>query len=227
MEPNNKPSPEIVLTALQQDASTRKRQSLALIHTICSEQHAGGSKDFSVATIGKLCAGRGGPSPQAIRNVQGEHYRALLSAWASYADGATRKPPARAESGVADDVLGMIPDAAVRALVGSFLAENRKLKAENMLLKTHSNVVIDRRPVSALSASPSSTGVQVIPPLSTLLEAEVDTLRHAISDELIKNMGWTVDAKTGRVSKGGHTIFRAGFVTGIMKVLDAVKNEGT
>lgn len=219
----SKPSPEALLAALQQDASTRTRQSLTLIHTICSEQHASGSKDFSVATIGKLSSGRGGPSPQAIRNASGEHYRALLSAWASYADGATRKPPARVESGVADDVLDMIPDAAVRALVGSFLAENRKLKAENMLLKTQSNVVIDRRPANALSGSPSATVVQVIPPLTTLMPLEVDALRHAISDEQLKNMGWTVDAKTGRVSKGVHAVFRAGFATAIKKVLDAAR----
>ena len=217
----SKPSPETLLTALQQDASTRTRRSLTLIHAICSEQHASGSNDFSVATIGKLSSGRGGPSPQAIRNVSGKHYRALLSAWAGYADGATRKPPARVESGVADDVLDMIPDAAVRALVGSFLAENRKLKAENMLLKTQSNVVIDRRPAIALSGSPSSTVVQVMPPLSTLMPLEVDALRHAISDEQLKNMGWTVDAKTGRVSKGGRAVFRAGFATAIKKVLDA------
>lgn len=155
--------------------------------------------------------------------MTGENYRALLSAWASYVEGAARKPPARVEPGVADDVLGMIPDAAVRALVGSFLAENRKLKAENMLLKTQANVVIDRRPASVLPASQSPAGVQVILPLGTLMSVEVDALGHAISDELLKNMGWTVDAKTGRVSKGGHAIFRAGFVTGIKKVLDAVK----
>ena len=219
----SKPSPETLLAALQQDASTRTRQSLTLIHSICGEQHASGSKDFSVATIGKMSSGRGGPSPQAIRNVSGEHYRALLSAWASYADGATRKPPARVESGVADDVLDMIADAAVRALVGSFLAENRKLKAENMLLKTQANVVIDRRPVSALSGLPSSTVVQVIPPLSILMPLEVDALRHAISDEQLENMGWTVDAKTGRVSKGGRAVFRAGFATAIKKVLDAAR----
>jgi len=219
----NRPSPETLLAALQQNASTRTRQSLTLIHDICSEQHASGSKDFSVATIGKLSSGRGGPSPQAIRNVSGEHYRALLSAWAGYADGATRKPPARVESGVADDVLDMIPDSAVRALVGSFLAENRKLKAENMLLKTQANVVIDRRPAIALSGSPASTVVQVMPPLSTLMPLEVDALRHAISDEQLTNMGWTVDAKTGRVSKGDRAVFRAGFATAIKKVLDAAR----
>jgi hypothetical protein len=39
--------------------------------------------------------------------------------------------------GVADDALGAIPDAAVRALVSSFLAENHKLKSENTCFSKH------------------------------------------------------------------------------------------
>lgn len=220
---SNKPSPELVLAALQHGATNRTRQSLDLLHAICGEQHEAGSKDFSVATIGRICSERGGPSPQAIRNAAGKHYRALLSAWAVHSEGGTRKPPAGAAPGVADDVLNMIPDAAVRALVGSFLVENRKLKAENNLLKAHSNVVIDRRPRSALTETQSATGVQVVLPLSTLMPLEIEALSHAISSELLNNMGWTADKKTGRISKGGYLVFRAGFVTGIKKVLDAVR----
>jgi hypothetical protein len=216
----HKPSPDDVLTVLQRDATKRTRQSLELIHNLCKEQHTAGNCDFSVATIGRLSAQRGGPSTQAIRNSTGEHYRALLKAWANYVEGASRKPAVRPEPGVADDVLTMIPDASVRAVVGSFLAENRKLRAENTLLKSQVQVVIDRRPNSA-AAQPES-GVQVLPPMSTLLPLEIDALRHAISEELLTKMGWVIDAKTGRVSKGGHAIFRAGFATAIKKVLKAV-----
>ncbi|WNC89444.1 gamma-mobile-trio protein GmtX [Paraburkholderia sp. FT54] len=221
MSPSNL-SPEEVLAALQQDATKRTRQSLELIHTLCKEQYEAGNLDFSVATIGRLSAARGGPSTGAIHNSTGEHYRALLKAWANHANGATRKPAVRPEPGVADDVLAMIPDASVRALVGSFLAENRKLRAENTLLKSQAQVVIDRRPKSAMSESTSQSGVQVLPALSTLLPLEVDALRHALSEELLAKMGWRVDAKTGRVSKDGHAIFRAGFATAIKKVLNAV-----
>lgn len=220
---SNKPTPDAVLAALQEGASTRTKQSLDLIHTICNEQNVLGNRDFSVATIGKLCSARGGPSTQAIRNTTGEHYRTLLSAWATYTSGAARKPAARPDVGVADDVLGMIQDAAVRAIVGSFLAENRKLKSENILLKKNSNVIIDRRPVALPVSSLSSNGMEIILPLSSLMPLEVEALRHAISDDLMKNMGWAVDPKTGRVSKAGHVIFRAGFVTAIKKVLDSVK----
>ena len=201
----------------------RRRQSLDIIHAICREQHECGNRDFSVATIGRLSSGRGGPSTQAIRNTTGEHFRVLLHAWASHVDGAARKPPVRPEPGVADDVLDMIPDAAVRILVGGFLAENRKLRAENTMLKTQVQVVIDQRPASPLSTNQAQQGVQVLPALSTLMPLEIEALRHAISDELRNKMGWTIDAKTGRVSKGGHAIFRPGFAIAIQKVLDAAR----
>jgi hypothetical protein len=218
----NSLAPEDILTTLQQGATKRTRQSLELIHVLCKEQYEAGNLDFSVATIGRLSTARGGPSTQAIRNATGEHYRALLKAWANYSDGAIRKPPVRPEPGVADDVLAMISDPSVRAVVGSFLAENRKLKAENTLLKSQAQVVIDRRPSPAMSAQTSPSGVQVLAPMSTLLPLEVDALRHALSEELLSKMGWTVDAKTGRVSKDGHVIFRTGFATAIKKVLIAV-----
>jgi hypothetical protein len=217
----SKVSPDEVLDALKRDATTRTRNSLDIIYAICREQADAGSRDFSVATIGRLSSRRGGPVTQTIRNLSGEHFRVLLAAWASYVDGATRKPPVRPEPGVADDVLDMIPDASVRALVGSFLAENRRLKAENNLLKRQAQVVIDRRPPSKMSVLEAQTAVQVLSPLSNLLPVEVDALRHAISDELLQKMGWVVDSKTGRVSKGGLAVFRAGFVTAIRKVLDA------
>lgn len=221
----NKPLPQDVLVALLQGATARTKQSLELIYGICSEQYQAGNLDFSVSTIGRLSTARGGPSPQAIRNKPGEHYRVLLKAWTNYSDGAVRKSPVRAELGVADDVLSMISDAAVRAVVGSFLAENRKLKKENTLLKTQAQVVIDRRPLSASSAPQYHDAVQVLTSLSVLMPVEIEALHHAISDQLFNKMGWVEDAKTGRVTKDSNAIFRPGFVTAIRKVLNATKSK--
>src|SRR5258706_756582 len=106
----SKLAPEDVLTALQRDATSRTRQSLELIYTLCKEQYEAGNLDFSVATIGRLSAARGGPSTQAIRNATGEHYRTLLKAWANHVDGAVRKPAVRAEPRVACHVLNEIPE---------------------------------------------------------------------------------------------------------------------
>lgn len=213
--------PDEVLAALKKVASSRGQKTLDLIHAICKEQHASGIHDYSISTIGRVSGQRGGPKEQALRNKDGERYRALLAAWAGYTESSVRKMPVKAEPGVADDVLNLIADARARALVGSFLAENRKLKAENTLLKSQANIVIDRRPAQASAAQLPQAPVQVLEPLSMLLPAEVEALQHAISDELMKQMGWTVDPKTGRVKQGSATIFRAGFVKAVEKVLAA------
>jgi hypothetical protein len=212
------PSPDAVLASLKQAATIRTQRSLDILHAICQEQHRNGSRDFSVSTIGRLSAQRGGPSTQPIRNKSGEHYRALLTAWASHADGLTRKPTVRAEPGVADDILGMIDDASVRAVVGVILAENRKLKGENTLLKQQANVVVDRRPqrghVSvAESVEPSAAEV------SSLLPIELDALGDAVSEEFLQRMGWTVDKKNGRVVAGNRNVYRPGYYTAIKKLL--------
>jgi hypothetical protein len=219
--PKNAAPPEEVLAALQAGATKRTRNSLDIIHTICTEQSQAGNRDFSVATVGRLSSGRGGPSTQAIRNKTGEHYRTLVQAWASQADGGKRKASARPTAGIETDLLEMIDDPCVRAIVGSFLAENRQLKKENVVLKMNANIVIDRRPVAETTGNASNP--QFLPPLSTLLPLEVDALRHAVSDELLNNMGWTIDPKTGRVSRGERAIFRAGFATAIKKILDSLK----
>ena len=173
-------SPEDVFVALQNGATKRTRDSLEIIHTICKEQVEAGRRDFSVATIGRLSSDREGPGAQAIRNTTGAHYRALLDAWASQVNGAGRKPSRKSETGVADEVLNMIPDAYVRALVGCVFAENRQLKKENTVLKMNSKVVIDRRQLAEPGRSQSAAGLQVFPPLTCLLPLEIEALRYAV-----------------------------------------------
>ena len=216
-------SPDEVLAALQLGATKRTRDSLNLIHAICTEQNKAGNRDFSVATIGRFSSERDGPSAQAIRNKTGEHYRALLHAWASHVEGATRKPPAKPAGGMEAEILEMIDDSFLRAIVGSYLAEIRHLRKENTVLKMNANVVIDRRPQPQAGSAGSNPGPHLLSALSILLPLEIDALRHAISDELMKNMGWTMDTKNGRVSRGERPIFRAGFATAIRKIVDAAK----
>ena len=123
------------------------------------------------------------------------------------------------------EVLAALQSGATKRTQSSldFLAENRQLKKENVVLKMNANIMIDRRPVADAGGNVSNPGPQLLPPLSTLLPLEIDALRDAVSDELLKNMGWTMDSKTGRISRGGRAIFRAGFATAIEKILDALK----
>ena len=109
----------------------------------------------------------------------------------------------------------LVPTA--KSLVGIILAENRKLKGEVSILKQATTLSIDLRPTNNVSQISSSedTGATF-----NLFPTELEALRHAISDELLKQEGWTTDSQ-GRIKAKSRQIFKPGFVTAIKKVLDS------
>jgi hypothetical protein len=141
--------PKRVLEDLKAEATTRKRRSLDLVHKILIDQGESGSRDFSIATIGRLCAEAGGPSPQSIRNKGGADYRRLIEAHATF-HGTTRKKPLSATSRgnlprSAEDLLKRIEEPALRAVFGSIVAERNALAQECRVLKANVELVVDRR----------------------------------------------------------------------------------
>jgi hypothetical protein len=210
-------TPDELLELLKTKSNARKQRSLDIISGICKEQLERGSRDFSIATIGRLSSEQGGPSPQTIRNKGGDDFRALIATWAEHSKGAMKKPPRIQESGISS-ILEKINDPAVRSIVGSILATNSKLQREVNLLKQQAEIVIDRRTVPLTTPK-----IQDTAQLSGIAEYHTSTeliaLTHAISAELMGQEGWTIE-KSGRVVNSlGRTIFRAGLVTAIQKVL--------
>ena len=114
-------TPDELLELLKTKSNARKQRSLDIISGICKEQLERGSRDFSIATIGRLSSEQGGPSPQTIRNKGGDDFRALIATWAEHSKGAMKKPPRIQESGISS-ILEKINDPAVRSIVGSILA---------------------------------------------------------------------------------------------------------
>lgn len=74
--------PDELFSKPYENASTRKKKTLELIHNTCKKQSESDIKDFSIGTIARLIADDGGPSEQALRNKNGEDYRALINKWA-------------------------------------------------------------------------------------------------------------------------------------------------
>lgn len=209
--------PDVFFAQLIEGASTRKKHSLEIIHSICKGQNERGSKDFSIPTIVRLLDGTGGPTEQTVRNKGGADYRALLSCWANYTDGTTNKPKAKQENSISDDILAGISDPTIRALVGVILAENRKLKGENSLLKQKTVLSIDIRPTLRPILN-SNENIEALPQLSKLLPSEITALKYAISDEFLNHQGWTTDDQ-GRIKVKGIPIYKPGYITALKKVL--------
>ncbi|MBZ9692209.1 gamma-mobile-trio protein GmtX [Clostridium sp. M14] len=211
--------PDELFSKLYENASTRKKKTLELIHNTCKKQSESNIKDFSIGTIARLIADDGGPSEQALRNKNGEDYRILISQWAEYYKVTTKKPKKEKASTVNDDILASISDPTTRALVGMLMAEQKKLKRENSLLKEQTTLTIDMRPENCTTKNKDA--VLVEPSYNNLTDTEIDALKNAISDEFMDQQGWTTD-NYGRVKENGIQIFKAGFVTAIKKILNTI-----
>lgn len=213
--------PNEFVIQLSENATTRKKRSLEVIYNVCKEQYGRGSKDFSISTIARLSIEANGPSEQTIRNKEGADYRALMHCWANHADGATRKPKVIKENTISDEILRGITDPTIRALVGVILAENRKLKGENSLLKSQTKLTIDMRQITHPLHN-NDSDIDAVPKLNNILPSEIDALQHAISDDFLKGQGWSTDAQ-GRIKYKNIAIYKPGYVTAIKKIISCLQ----
>jgi len=143
-----------------------------------------------------------------------------MRAWANFTGGVNKKPRTEKERSIGDQILDRISDPVVRSLVGQTMAENKKLKNENNLLKSTITLKIDMRPNSQPVVNFGDKADATSPALN-LLPSELEALRHAISEDFLKEQGWSVD-EHGRIKNKNRTIFKVGFATGINKILKSV-----
>lgn len=207
--------PDDLLEQLKKTATPRKQRTLDVIYEVCREQYERGSRDFSVATIARIAQDRGGPSKGAIHNKTGDDYKGLIKAWAEHTGGVTRKVRQVSEHNPYAALIDKIENPALRSMMAGILAENRQMRRQITLLKAEGNRVIDMRP----TPTENREVVQMLPASTDLYPSEIEALRHAISDRLLNDEGWTSDAE-GRVrNEAGRVIFKPGYVTAIRKIL--------
>lgn len=212
---NARREPDTLLEALCAGADPRKARSLRLIHAICVEQHDRGSTDYSIATIGRLSANRGGPAAGAIRNKTGEAYRALIK---TFAGSAGRKTDPIGADPV-DLILEGVTDPVLRVRLGLLLAELKATRAQLLAARHLANQT------ATLDLVPSRPGEQTPARAPYLSALEVRALENAISATTLEHWGWRVDEGGRIVTDTGRTVFAAGFVTAIGKVLESLRHD--
>jgi len=206
--------PDDLLDQLKKTATPRKQKTLDLIYEVCREQYERGSKDFSVATIARITEDRGGPSKGAIHNKTGDDYKGLIKAWAQHTGGVTRK--VRQDSvNPYTTLIDKIENPALRSMMAGLLAENRQMRREITLLKAEGNRVIDMRPQTT---EPREV-VHILPASTGLFPSEIEALRHAVSDRLLKDEGWTSDAEGRIFNDAGRVVYKPGYVSAIRKII--------
>ena len=129
------------------------------------------------------------------------------------------RPKTKKTSTVNDEILSSIQDPTTKALVGMILAENKKLKNENHLLKSQTCFTIDMR---SQNNSAMQNTVVITSALKELSDTEKAALKHAVSESFFKSRGWTVE-KNGRGKEKGTPVYNIGYMNAMEKILNEIK----
>ncbi len=210
--------PQAVLESLLSKGTRAQRQrNLMAVNEICRKQHESGLRDFSIPAIGRICEAEGVLKGRALYNAQSEDYRTLINAWTAYSGPPTPKPPKTLAS---HEYLMRIGDPAIRSIMQAALAERDKLRSQLNVLKAHSQVTVDRRPLGAgIITNSHSKPIAVMLMKAQLTDSERESLQNAISHDFLEDQGWHEGSHGEILNANGRVLFDVGFTLAIRKIL--------
>ncbi|MDT8840368.1 gamma-mobile-trio protein GmtX [Paraburkholderia fungorum] len=210
--------PNVALdTLLAKGGRSHRRAKLTAMHEICRRHHESGSRDFSLPTIGRLVEAGGILKGRVLYNVQSADYRVLVSAWATFVG---RPAPQASKPLASHEYLMRIHDPAIRSIMQTIIAERDKLKAEVNLLKSNTQVVVDRRPVGVrVAGAAASLPGTMFGHHEQLTPSEREALQKAVSADHLEKQGLQEGTHGEILNERGRTVFDIGFARAIRKVL--------
>jgi hypothetical protein len=209
--------PNVILESLlAKGGRSHRRAKLTAMHEICRRHHDSGARDFSLPTIGRLAEAGGILKGRVLYNAQSADYRVLVSAWADFVG---RPTPQASKPLASHEYLMRIQDPAIRSIMQTIIGERDKLKAEVNLLKSNTQVVVDRRPVGvrAPGAATSLPGPNF--GNEQLTPSESEALQKAVSPEHLEKQGLREGTHGEILNERGRMVFDIGFARAIRKVL--------
>jgi hypothetical protein len=209
--------PNVVLDKLlAKGGRSHRRAKLTAMHEICRRHHESGSCDFSLPTIGRLAEADGILKGRVLYNVQSADYRVLVSAWVTFVG---RLAPQASKPLASHDYLMRIHDPAIRAIMQAIIGERDKLRAEVNLLKSNTEVVVDRRPLGVRVAGAATLPGTIFGHNEQLTPSERESLQKAVSADHLEKQGLREGTHGEILNERGRTVFDIGFARAIRKVL--------
>ncbi len=118
------------------------------------------------------------------------------------------------------EYLMRIEDPAIRSIMQAIIAERDKLKVQLNVLKTQTQLTVDRRPLGAtIVPTPSTYSAAVATMSEHLTPSERNALQNAISHEFLEDQGWQEGSHGEITNAKGRTLFDVGFARAIRKIL--------
>jgi hypothetical protein len=112
-----------------------------------------------------------------------------------------------------------IDDPAIRSIMQATIAERDKLKAQLNVLKAHTQVTVDLRPLGAEIVSNPSGPTAVLAMAAQLTSSQREALQKAVSSEFLDDQGWSEGSRGEILNDKGRTLFEVGYTKAIRKVL--------
>lgn len=213
---NDATDPDVLLAEIlaRPKLRAKRKAGLEAFQRICRAQ-AATSKDFSRATIGRLCEAAGLSHGRMLYNGSATEYLELLEAWERFA-GKKRELRQDVERPARDWIAG-IDSPSLRQLVQRLKRERDCLFAELNLLKSKVEITVHWTVPRPSTQEPN---VQVIETIGVKLSvSERDALEDAIGPALLAREGWTAGPHGEITNEHGRQVFRPGYISALKKVL--------
>lgn len=232
-QPDSLAAPRVIFEAAKGRAVRgNKVANLELLWVVLMEIRESGGRDYSLSEVGRRLEEKGGMKTQSLRNAGGADFREVITAFAQSVMGSPRYI-AKTKSSV-DQALDLIGDHSVRAVLKEEIAQAKKMRAENAMLRhAFSKLSIPREEEipeepqtevvlesSNLPVTQPGLGNEVRETKSGKLPKRlIAALRKGSDPKRIRTLGFRVTEDGSIQNARGEAIFPPGFLTACEAVL--------
>ena len=217
-------APDLVRNARQlyqsyRDTANResKRKNLDLLWEVLEAIREEGGRDYSLAEVGRRLEAAGGPKTQSLRNVQGAHFRNVITAYADAVSG-SKKYVAKGRSQV-EAALELITDPSIKATLRMAIEEGKRLKVVNdNLHAAFKTLQVGAVATAAAEVPQIAAPVTSVEPLPAKL---LRALKKGMDRTRLAERGMQVLEDGSIHDEHGEVLFPPAFATAIDSILAA------
>lgn len=195
-----------------------KVKNLDLLWGALEDIRNDGSRDYSLAEVGRRLEVAGGPKTQSLRNAQGAQFRDIIGAYAAGVSGST-KYLSKTKSQV-EAALELITDPSIRATLRMAIEEGKRLKVVNDNL----HAAFKTLQVGAIGAATTAETPSLPAPAKSVepLPAKlIRALKKGMDRTRLAERGMRVQADGSICDDHGEVLFPTAFATAVDAVLGA------